>query len=286
MLKRIDRVQIAVPDRASAAVGWETLLGAEHEGDDRIASLAALRSRYRLGRGWIELLEPDGAGPVADAVARRGGHLFAGGASTDDLDALVTRLRGLGVEATVESGQIHLGPDDIGAPGLRYVVSQGQAPHRVGALKAFYEVTNLVRDAKAAVERCVELFGLDRSAFAPIESEHYGYDGVLTLFDSERLDRFEVITPHIPTNTMGRFFSRVGETLYMAFAETEELPAILERARERGAGFTAEPQDASGDGRDVHTAFLHPPALGGMMLGLSIPSVAWRWSGRPDRVAS
>ncbi|MBW2232126.1 MAG: hypothetical protein JRH17_17220, partial [Deltaproteobacteria bacterium] len=57
MLTRIDRVQMAVPDRASAEQGWIQLLGAEHAGDDEIRGLGASRSRYRLGDGWIELLE-------------------------------------------------------------------------------------------------------------------------------------------------------------------------------------------------------------------------------------
>jgi len=48
VLRRIDRVQLAVPSRAAAAPGWVRLLGAEHEGDDRIVGLAALRSRYPL----------------------------------------------------------------------------------------------------------------------------------------------------------------------------------------------------------------------------------------------
>jgi len=30
--------------------------------------------------------------------------------------------------------------------------------------------------------------------------------------------------------------------------------------------------------------WLHPPALGGTMLGISRPTMAWRWSGHPERV--
>jgi hypothetical protein len=30
--------------------------------------------------------------------------------------------------------------------------------------------------------------------------------------------------------------------------------------------------------------WLHPATLGGMMLGLSRPSMAWSWSGSPERV--
>ena len=284
MLERIDRVQMAVPDRGEAAEGWVALLRAEHEGDDRVAGLGARRSTYRLGAGRIELLEPDGAGAIADAMATRGSHLFAAGASTADLEALRSRLAGRGVDAPLEGGQIHLDPAATGGNGLRVVVSEGAPSEPVGSVDFLYEVTNLVRDAKAAVDDCVQLFGLDAAAFVPIDSAHYGYDGTLTLFDPDRLDRFEVITPRIAGNTMGRFFGRLGGSLYMAFAETGEIPAIEERARERGVGFTAEPAAEKREGRAAGTLFLHPPALGGMMLGLSRRSWAWRWSGRPDRV--
>jgi hypothetical protein len=282
VLTRVDRIQLAVPDRCAAAAGWVELLGAEHAGDERIACLGARCSRYRLGRGWIELLEPDGAGPVADAVTRRGGHLFAAGAATADLDALVAQLRSRGADPVLEGGQAHLDPVASGI-GLRAVLSSDAALEPVGDVDFLYEVTLLVRDAAAAVDRCASLFGLDPPAFVPIESEHYGYAGTLTLFDRERLDRFEVITPNDPGNTMGRFFARAGESFYMAFAESAALAKVEEQARERGDGFTVVPPDR-GAGRPADTLFLHPPALGGMMLGLSRPTMAWQWSGRPERV--
>ena len=284
MLERIDRLQLAVPETGAAAEGWLTLLAAEPAGEDKIAGLGARRRRLRLGQGWLELLEPDGAGPVADAVARRGAHLFAAGASTRDLDGLLARIRERGADPLVEGGQAFLEPAATGGHGLRLVLSRDEALPAVGAVDFFYEVTNLVHDARKATAECVELFGLDPSAFVPIDSGHYGYDGTLTLFDPERLDRFEMITPRVPKNTMGRFIAKQGECLYMAFAESGELAAIEERARQSGAGYTAEPSAEKREGAAADTVFLHPPALGGMMLGISGPKVAWRWSGHPERI--
>jgi hypothetical protein len=82
---------------------------------------------------------------------------------------------------------------------------------------------------------------------------------------------------------MGRFFARAGAAFYMAFAESGALAAIEARARERGDGITLVPPERPA-GRAADTAFLHPPALGGMMLGLSRPTMAWQWSGHPERV--
>lgn len=285
MLRNIDRVQMAVPSRREVAEAWRGLLGAEPVDEDRVAGLGARRTRLRVGRGFVELLEPDGAGPVADAVGRWGGHLFAAGAGSDDLEALVARLRSQGATPHREGGQAFLAPEDVGIPGLRLVLSPAEERAPVGAVDALYEVTDLVADAPAAVARCAELLGLEAGAFVPIASGHYGYQGTLTLFDPERLDRFELITPTVPENTMGRFFARRGPCLYMAFAESAELAALEERARERGVGFTAEPPPARRDGAGAHTLFLHPAALGGMMLGLSRPGHAWTWSGRPERAA-
>ncbi|MBW2316129.1 MAG: hypothetical protein JRH10_18315 [Deltaproteobacteria bacterium] len=283
MLTRIDRVQLAVPDREAAARGWVSLLGAEHAGDDSIAGLGAKRSRYRLGDGFVELLEPDGAGEVGDAVSVRGAHLFAAGAATPDLAALRAHLHDRGVRPHEEAGQLHLDAEQTGGHGLRIVVSSEEALEPIGAVDGLYEVTNLVQDAKATSTACADLFGLAASAFVPIDSSHFGYDGFLTLFHPDRLHRFEVITPRVPENTMGRFFTRSGECLYMAFAESVELASIEERAAGEKVGFTAVPpaKGAGSDGPD--TIFLHPKTLGGMMLGISRRHHAWTWSGSPER---
>lgn len=285
MLTRIDRIQLAVPDRRAAQRSWVQLLGAEVEGEDRVACLGASRGLYRVGRGRVELLEPDGAGPVADAVAKRGPHLFAAGAATRDLDGLVAHLVERGMSPTVERGQAFLDPAAVGEVGYRAVLSPDEELDPVGSIDFFYEVTLLVADAEAAVGRCAALFGLEPDAFVPIESPRYGYRGVLTLFDRDRLDRFEVITPTDSSKTMGRYFARFGESFYMAFAESHSLAAIEDRALELGAGFTADPPAAKRDG-PAETIFLHPSSLSGMMLGVSRPSLAWQWSGHPERVES
>ncbi len=259
------------------------ILGGEPAGEDRIAALAARRSRLRVGDGFVEILEPDGEGPLAAAVRARGAHLFAAGASTPDLDAFLAELRARGGSAVVEGRQAFLAASDSGSPGLRLVVSPSERRPPVGAIDALYEVTNLVADATTAVAGCARRLGLDPKPFVPIESPNYGYRGTLTLFHPDRLDRFEIITPFVAEKTMGRFFAKHGASLYMAFAESADLAGIEDRARARGAGLTAEPPAGRRDARGAHTVFLHPPALGGMMLGISRRTWAWTWSGHPER---
>jgi hypothetical protein len=240
-----------------------------------VGALGARRSRYRLGDGWVEFLAPDGAGPVADALTARGGpHLFAAGAASRDLDELVLRFVERGVKVAVEGGQAFLDADATGGHGLRLVVSPAEDLPAVGAVDFLYEVTNLVGNAGAVAAQYADALALHPTAFVPIDSSHYGYEGSLTLFNAQKLHRFEVITPHDPTKTMGRYFGKFGASLYMCFAESSDMPAVAERCRDAGAPIT-EVED--------HTLFLHPAALGGVMLGLSKPTYAWTWSGHPER---
>jgi hypothetical protein len=275
VLTRIDRVVLAVPERDTVAKAWADLLGAELETEDKVASLAARRSRLRLGTGRVDLLEPDGTGLVATAVGRRGGHLFAAGAATSDTRDVLLALQSRGVEHHAEGdivdGDIWV---DTGH-GLYLVIDLDRTLPAVGAIDELYEVTNLVDDAEAAALQFADLMGLHPSAFQPIKSEHYGYAGSLTLFHPNRLHRIEVIHPDEPAKTMGRYYAKHGESLYMCFAETSQLAAVTGRLAERGAPHTAV---------DDHTTFIHPPALGGAMLGLSRRTYAWTWSGHPERV--
>lgn len=284
MLTRIDRVQIAVHDAGAASRGWIDILGAEPAGEDRVAGLGAKRRRLRIGTGTIEFLEPDGAGAVADAVGRRGPHLFAAGAASPQLSRLAARLAAKGVRPVSEGGQLHLAESDTGIAGLRLVLSEDVAQPVVGDVDFLYEATILSADTQGVTRAMNELLGLDERNYTEIVSDLFGYRGTLTLFEKGKLDRLEVISPTKEGTTMERYFRRFGQSLYMAFAETSKMSLIEERARSLGAGFTVDRPE----GRPAHLPadqiWLHPATLGGMMLGLSRPSMAWFWSGHPERV--
>jgi hypothetical protein len=259
-------------------------LGAELESVDRVKCLAAARTRLRLGTGYIEILEPDGAGIVADAVANSAAHMFSAGASCMDLQQLAEQLAKRSNNLPLESGQLFINGDDIGIKGLRVVVSQHEERVAVGDIDFMYESTLLAGSALEETAKFAEVFALEAREFVNIESAEFGYDGTLTLFRKDLLHRFEVITPTDPDTTMGRFFNKVGACLYMAFAESSNMLAIEQRVLERGEGITVDrPTNRSSD-ITADQLWLHPATLGGMMLGLSRPSRAWQWSGHPERV--
>ena len=281
MLETIDRIQVAVPNIEKAVVGWKKLLGASLESKGVVRGLGCRKAVYRLGGSRIEFLEPDGEGPVSEAIAARGPHLFAAGVSCKEIDKLGDHLKKQETEFNCEEGQIFLGPEN--SFGMRIVVSKYEELSTVGDIDFLYEVTFLASDADRKAGHFAEMFALDEDCFVDISSDNYGYDGVLTLFKAGQLHRFEVITPNIPEKTMGRFFKRLGETYYMAYAESGQIKAIEERVREANEGFTIVPADKPAD-RMADSLFIHPPSLGGMMLGISRPSMAWSWSGAPERV--
>ncbi|MCC6764699.1 MAG: hypothetical protein IT293_08555 [Deltaproteobacteria bacterium] len=282
MLSRVDRVQLAVPDRRAAALPFARLLDAAVTGEDAVAPLAARRTTLAAGRAVLELLEPDGAGPVADHLASTGPGLFAAGVATHELDALRHRFVARRVDFADADGQLFLAPAATGGTGLRCVVSAlRDTPAAPGLVSHLYEVTNLVADWEDAARRIAALFDLEAERFCPITSEEYGYRGTLTMFDPrDRLDRLEVITPVDLGKTMGRFMTKRGPSLYMCFAEAPDLALVRARLREHAPHDWTGPADAP----VPDTLFIHPKALGGLMMGVSRTSVGWTWSGHPERV--
>jgi catechol 2,3-dioxygenase-like lactoylglutathione lyase family enzyme len=278
MLKRVDRVQIAVADNNAAERVVEEIFGGELVRRDRLALLCAKRSTMQAGTSLIEILEPDGAGPVQDFTSKWGSGLFGAGFSVDDPDTAAHHLTKCGVSFEQSAGQLYLDPS--ATLGMRTVISQHHERAPVGAIKWAYEVTNVVRDWKAASDRYARIFGLDTSKFSPIESKEFGYIGTLTLFDRPaRLDRIEISQITDANLAMGRFHKRRGDSLYMFFVETDDVGALEKRLQTRGARFAAHRRDEAG----LAELFIHPSAFLGVLIGVSRTEHAWTWSGDPDR---
>jgi catechol 2,3-dioxygenase-like lactoylglutathione lyase family enzyme len=275
MLKRVDRMQLAVRDRREAAITFSEVLGAETVQEDDIRLLGATRTVVQAGESEFELLEPAGDGAIADHLERWGEGVFAAGFSTDDPSGLARRMVDRGLHFTDEGGQMFLAPEQT--RGMRTVITRSGEHQPVGLISSLYEVTNIVEDHEEAASFYADAFGLDASRFSPIKSEQWGYTGTLTLFDPPaRLDRIELTQTTEPSLAMGRFFARRGPSIYMCYVETESTGAIRERLESRGARYTAGREDGGGN------LFIHPTALHGMLMGVSRKNLAWTWSGRPE----
>jgi catechol 2,3-dioxygenase-like lactoylglutathione lyase family enzyme len=278
MLKRVDRVQIAVANRAAAERVAAEVFGAEVVRRDDLKLLGAKRTALQAGTSLLELLEPDGAGPVADFVAKWSGGLYGAGFSVEDLDAAAAHFEKHGARFERANGQVFLAP---GATlGLNAVISQHHERAPIGAIKWIYEVTNPVADWRAAADNYAKLFALDASKFSPIESKEFGYTGTLTLFNPpERLDRIEIAQITSQDLAMGRFHRKRGDSLYMFFVETDDVGALEERLKARASRFASHRRDTAG----LAEMFIHPSALLGVLIGVSRTEHAWTWSGDPDR---
>ena len=282
MLTEIDRVLIASPDAAKSAQAWRDRVGAIEVSQDRVPAFAARRITMRAGTSDIEIIEPDGTGLIADELKRRGrAHLFAAGASSPDPSSVATTAARKGASVVSEGDRHTITMAIEGAP-IRFVISPHASREHAGLLDFLYEATVLAENQAAAVKQISETFALNPKSFTEITSETFGYTGVLTLFEAGHLHRFEVITPTDMDKTMGRFYRREGCCFYMAFAESAAMPAI--EASAAGNGITIDRPATRAASRTADQLWLHPPALGGMMLGISRPTMAWMWSGLPQRV--
>ena len=282
MITGIDRIQVTAVDRRASVEAWRRLVGAEIVREDRAESLAAARTVLRAGTSDVELLEPRGIGLAAQHAARSRSALFAVGLAVEDLGAARARLDALAVHHVLDANQVRVNGDWLGVPGLRVVLSQREERAPAGLLGHVYEATHLTPGYARAADRLAQVFDLDPADFRSIRSTEFGYQGVLALFDPDRLDRIETVTPFDRGKTMGRFFHRQGPSLYMAYAEARDTGALRERLLEHA------PRDWSGprDGAAPDNLFVHPKALGGVLLGVSRESFAWSWSGAPARVKS
>lgn len=282
MITRIDRLQLAVRSHERSTELFSRLFDAAVVREDRLPKLGARRRVLRLGESELELLEPDGLGIVAQHISRYPTPIFAVGLATNDVAAARASLDGRAIHHEVLGDQLWLTGEWLGIPGMRVVLSQDERRESAGLLSRVYETTHLMDDFSRAADRLAKVFDLDTANYVPIESATYGYRGTLTRFQSERLDRIETVTPRDRSKAMGRFYVRRGPCLYMCFAECANMRALRVR-------LDAEiPELWVGDrtGNAPDTLFIPPQALDGLLLGVSRESVAWDWSGAPEKVRS
>ncbi len=285
LIERVDRMQLAVNDRAAAEETFGRLFGAERARLDESAQLNAWRTILSIGESELELCEPRGPGIVRQFLERWGEGLLCAGYAAADVDALAAHLDAMAAPYVREGDQLYLpGTTTAGFP---MVISPLAAtpPARVGPVSFFYEATNaLDSDWKTVADLYTRLFQLDPTKFARISSARFGYEGTLTLFDpAAQLDRIELSQTFAERpGAMRRFVEkRGGDSLYMCYLETDAYDALQRQLLEGGA--TLIPRGASiASERDG--CWVHPKSLHGLLLGISRRTLAWEWSGRPERV--
>jgi len=277
MLDRVDRIQMTAPNASGVARRWCELLDASVVGEDPVAPLGAIRVTVAVGDSLLEILEPTEPGIAQAHLDLGAGGPMSIGFATSNMDALHDHLARLNIHGVAIGDQLLLQPEALGIPGLAVLVSPHEERSRVGLMRNLYEATHLTADAARTTAEFARIFDLDATAFVPIQSEQYGYDGTLTLIDPSRLDRVETIHPFDESKTMGRFFKRFGPSMYMCYGETDDLGGVRDRAKALAAG------DWTGSDDNDDGLFIHPRALGGLMLGVSRTTHAWTWSGYPER---
>lgn len=282
MFERTDRILVAVNDLDQASENYRALLGAVPVDEGESAWLGARVRRLQLGGSQVELCQPVGEGPVRLHLSRFGEGLFCGGVSVGDMDACRQALQKSGIAFEEEAGRLY--PEKADMFGLALVISE-TAPQPVeryeGPVDYLYEITQVLETRwQTVAEHYRSKLLLDEQNFVGITFSRFGYDGVLMRFNSDRLDRIELSEAHDVAFPMGRFVKKRGDALYMCYVETNDLAQIIARLEQRGQKWTRRtdtPVEQDG-------LWIHPAALNGVLMGVSRRTLAWGWSGRPDRV--
>jgi catechol 2,3-dioxygenase-like lactoylglutathione lyase family enzyme len=276
MLEKLDGVMLAVRDAEVAANTFEKLFATEVLGTEKSDALNAGLTELACGVDIIRLAVPMGPGPIHDHIDRWGEGIVGSVFAAHDPAGVAERVKSKGVEVMVDDVLTLLDPEKT--HGLLTMVVPAVEHDPVGVMSFIYEVTHLVGDWQAVSAFWTDIFGLDGMKFSPIKSDQYGYEGTLTLFDPpDKLDRIEVVYPHDTEKAMGRFFVKRGESPYMFFIETDDMPTLREMLDAAGARYA--PKEAPAQ---PNSLFVHPSATHGVLIGVSPKNLAWVWSGRPE----
>ena len=271
MLNYIDRIQIVTAEAGATARMWEQILEARIDREDRVPALGARRTVLRAGSGEVEFLQPDGKGAIADFMTESGrGGLYAVGFAASEIPALRDGLRSRGVQVREDRDQLFVDTSVVPGGGLRLVISPPAPRTRAGVMTRFHEVSFLTADPASTAQSLAGTFGLDAAHFAPTESPAFGFAGVHVYLTAGQHDDIETIKAVDADKAMGRFFARRGPSLYMAFGESDDMERVRTLAIKHAPDDWTGPREGPAQGAAI---FVHPRALGGVMLGIRASTV-------------
>ena len=117
------------------------------------------------------------------------------------------------------------------------------------------ELSVVVRDIEAAIERYTRVFGL--TVHRRAESKEFGFKNAIL---PTGIGHIELLQPTDPTKAVGRFLARHGEGVYLVGFECKDVPGSVEHLKKHGAHV-----DHRAD-RDI--AWVHPRAAHGVFVEL------------------
>lgn len=283
MFKRTDRILVAVRDLDQATANYHSILGAVAIDEHSSALLNARVRTLQLGSSQVELCQPDGAGLISRHLGAVGEGLYCGGVSVADLDACREMLSENHIRYTEDGQRVYPKPADMYGLALAISAEDGEKPSAPapGPVDYLYEITQVLKTRWQTVAgHYSDKLGLDAGNFVGITFPRFGYEGVLMKFSDDRLDRIELSEAHDPAFPMGRFTGKRGDALYMCYVETNNLAEIIARLEAQGRKWTRRttaPMERDG-------LWIHPDALNGVLMGVSRRTLAWGWSGKPEKV--
>jgi methylmalonyl-CoA/ethylmalonyl-CoA epimerase len=116
------------------------------------------------------------------------------------------------------------------------------------------ELSVVVRDLEAAVERYTRLFGL--TVHSRHESKEFGFKNAIL---PTGIGHIELMEPTDPDKAVGKFLARHGEGVYLVGFEVDDIPAGVARLKREGARV---------DHRRPDIAWVHPQDTNGLFVEL------------------
>jgi methylmalonyl-CoA/ethylmalonyl-CoA epimerase len=116
------------------------------------------------------------------------------------------------------------------------------------------ELSIVVRDIEAAIERYEKLFGLKVTKRG--ESKEFGFRNAILPLGAGHI---EFLQPTDPNKAVGKFLAKHGEGVYLVGFETKDIPDVVERVRAQGGRV---------DARRPDVAWVHPADCHGVFVEL------------------
>jgi methylmalonyl-CoA/ethylmalonyl-CoA epimerase len=117
------------------------------------------------------------------------------------------------------------------------------------------ELSVVVRDIEAAIERYTRLFGL--TVHHRGESKEFGF---LNAILPTGIGHIELLQPTDPDKAVGKFLARHGEGVYLVGFECKDIPGSVAHLRKEGVRVDHR------EGKDI--AWLHPREAHGLFVEL------------------